>query len=140
MTIVAAMSQRWKKVTLAADDLPLVVLWNEVLAATGIPESRAWQLVQERRFPIRDLPYHRYTPRGRKRYVGRSQIDPRGFTFAKVEVLKFIALDDGERYRKTRLEWELPRCCHCPFHCPPHGPVQQEHPYAARFRTRWWSR
>ena len=134
------MSQRWKRITLAADDLPLVVLWSEMLAATGIPESRGWQLVQEGSFPIRHLPYHGYSPRGRKRYYGRSQIDPRGFTFAKVEVLKFIALDDDERYRKTLLEWELPRCCHCPFHCPPHGQAQQEHPYAARFRRRWWDR
>jgi hypothetical protein len=57
------MSQRWRKITLAADDLPLVVLWNEMLAATGIPESRAWQLVQEGTFPIRHLPYHGYSPR-----------------------------------------------------------------------------
>jgi hypothetical protein len=134
------MSQRWKKVTLGADDLQLVVLWTEMLAATGIPELRAWQLVQEGSFPIRRLPYHGYSPRGRKRYVGRSQIDPRGSTFAKVEVLKFTALDDDERYRKTLLECEMPRCCHCPFHCPPHGQAQQEHPYAARFRMRWWHR
>jgi hypothetical protein len=127
-------------VTLAADDLPLVVLWNEVLAATGIPESRARQLVQEGSFPIRQLPYHGYAPRGRKRHVGRSQIDPRGLTFAQVEVLKFVALDEDERYRKTLLESELPRCCHCPLHCPPHDHAQHEHPYAARFRTRWWNR
>ena len=122
------MSQRWRKVTVAADDLQLIVLWREMLGATGIPESRAWQLVQEGSFPIRHLPYR------------RRQIDPRGFTFAKVEVLKFIALDEDDRYRQTLLEWELPRCCHCPFHCPPHGQAQQEHPYAARFRTRWWNR
>jgi hypothetical protein len=127
-------------VTLAADDLPLVVLWSEALGATGIPESRAWQLVQEGSFPIRHLPYHGYVARGRKRYVGRSQVDPRSFTFAKVEVLKFVALDEDERYRKTLLGWELPRCCQCPFHCPPHGQAQLEHPYAARFKTRWWSR
>jgi hypothetical protein len=132
------MSQRWRKVTLVVHDLPLVVLWSEMLAATGIPESRAWQLVQERSFPIRQLPYHGYVPRGRKRYVGRGQIDPRGFTFAKVEVLKFIALDDDERYRKTLLDWERPRCCHCPFHCPPHGQAQQAP--TMRFRTAWWNR
>jgi hypothetical protein len=111
-----------------------------MLAATGIPESRAWQLVQERRFPIRTLPYHGYSPRGRKRYIGRHQIDPRGYTFSKVEVLKFIALSEDERDQQTRLEWELPRCSHCPFHCPPQGSAQEEHPYAARFRTRWWNR
>ncbi len=134
------MSQRWKKVTLGVDDLSLVVLWNEMLAATGLPELRAWELVQEGSFPIRRLPYHGYTPRGRKRYTGRSQIDPSGFTFAKVEVLRFIALDDHERDQKTRLERELPRCCHCPFHCPPEGQMPQTHPYAARFRTSWWNR
>jgi hypothetical protein len=134
------MSQRWRKITLAADDLPLVVLWSEMLAATGIPESRAWQLVQEGSFPIRHLPYHGYSSRGRKRHVGRSEIDPRSFTFAKVEVLKFTALDEDDRYRTTLLEWELPRCCHCPFHCPPHGQAQQQHPYVARFRTHWWNR
>src|SRR6266498_2863626 len=85
------MAQRWRKVTLAPEDLQLVVLWSEMLAATGIPESRAWQLVQEGTFPIRQLPYHGYSARGTKRYMGRSQIDPRGFTFSKVEVLKFIA-------------------------------------------------
>ena len=133
------MSQRWRKVTLAAEDLPLVVVWSEMLAATGIPESRAWQLVQEGEFPIRHLPYHSYSPRGRKRYMGRNQIDPRGYTFWQVEVLKFIALPEDERYRQTLLEWERPRCCHCPFHCPPHGQVHQEHPYAARFKRRWWN-
>jgi hypothetical protein len=132
------MSQRWKKITLGAGDLPLVVVWSEMLAATGIPESRAWQLVQEGTFPIRHLPYHGYSPRGRKRYMGRSQIDPRGYTFWNVEILKFIALDEDERHRQTLLEWERPRCCHCPFHCPPQGQVQQEHPYAARFK-RWWN-
>ena len=70
------MSQRWKKVTLAPDDLPLVVLWSEMLAATGMPESRAWQLVQDGSFPIKQLPYYGYQPRGRKRYVGRNQVDP----------------------------------------------------------------
>lgn len=134
------MSQRWRKVTLEADDLPLVVLWSEMLAATGIPESRAWQLVQEGGFPIKRLPYYGYQPRGRKRYVGRNQVDPRGFTFSKVEVLKFLALGEYERNRQTLLDWEQPRCCHCPFHCPPHGAGQREHPYAARFRTRWWNR
>ena len=53
------MSQRWRKVTLGADDMPLVVLWNEMLAATGIPEARAWQLVQEGSLPIRHLPLNR---------------------------------------------------------------------------------
>lgn len=77
------MSQRWKKITLAPDDLPLVVLWKEMLAATGIPESRAWQLVQERSFPIRDLPYHGYAPRGSRRYGGRNQIDARGLLSRK---------------------------------------------------------
>jgi hypothetical protein len=62
------------------------------------------------------LSYHGYSPRGRKRNIGRNQIDPRGFTFSKVEVLKFIALSEDERYRQTLLEWERPRCCHCPFH------------------------
>lgn len=139
VVIVAAMSQRWRKVTLAPDDLPLVVLWKEMLAATGMPESRASQLVQERGFPIRHLPYHGYSPRGSRRHVGRNEIDPRGFTFSKVEVLKFLALDEYERNRQTLLEWERPRCCQCPFHCPPHGAAQQEHPYASRFRRRWWS-
>src|SRR5262249_10046618 len=120
MDIVPRMSQRWRKVTLAAEDLPLVVVWKEMLAATGIPESRACRLVQEGTFPIRDLPYHSYSPRGRMRHLGRNQIDPSGYTFWKVEVLKFLALDEEERDRRTLLEWELPRCCHCPFHCPPH--------------------
>jgi hypothetical protein len=102
------MSQRWRKVTLAPEDLPLVVLWSEMLAATGLAESRAWQLVQERSFPIRHLPYHGYSPRGRKRNIGRNQIDSRGFTFSKVEVLKFIALPEDKRYGQTLLEWELP--------------------------------
>jgi hypothetical protein len=44
--LLLAVSHRWRKVTLAPDDLPLVVLWNEMLAATGIPEHRAAQLVQ----------------------------------------------------------------------------------------------
>ena len=68
------------------------------------------------------------------------QIDPRGFTFSKVKVLKFIALDEYERHRLTLLEWEQPRCCQCPFHCPPNGAGQHEHPYTARFRTQWWNR
>src|SRR3954463_1071379 len=97
MVIVRFMSQRWKEVTLAPEDLPLVVLWSEMVAATGIPESRAWQLVQEGSFPIRKLPYHGYSPRGRKPYHGRNQIDPRGFTFSQVEVLKFITLQEHER-------------------------------------------
>lgn len=133
------MSQRWRKITRPADELPLVVLWTEMLAATGIPDSRAWQLVQEGRFPIRKLPYHGYSPRGRSRSLGRRQIDARGFTFAKVEVLKFLALDEHDRHRQTLLDWELPRCCQCPFHCPPHGQAQQQHPYAARFGRRWWN-
>ena len=134
------MSQRWRKVTFEPEDLPLVVLWTEMLAATGIPESRAWQLVQEGSFPIRLLPYHGYSQRGRQRNIGRNRIDPRGCTFWRVEVLKFTALPEDERYRKTQLERELPRCGHCPLHCPPHSSAQQEHPYAARFRTRWWNR
>lgn len=138
MTIVAAMSQRWRTATLTADDLPLVVLWTEMLAATGIPASRASQLVQEGSFPIRQLPYHGYSPRGWPRRMGRYELDARGLTFAKVEVLKFMALPEDERYRQTLLEWERPRCCHCAFHCPPHGSAPQEHPYAARFTTRWW--
>jgi hypothetical protein len=133
------MSQRWRKVTLAPDDLPLVVLWDEMTAATGIPELRAWQLVQEGNFPIEHLPYYGYQPRGRKRDGGRRQIDPRGFTFSKVEVLRFLALDEDERTRATLLDWEQPRCCNCPFHCPPHSAAQQEHSYARRFKTRWWN-
>lgn len=141
MTIVLrAMSKRWKKPNLTPEELPLVVLWPEMLAATGIPEHRAFQLAQERRVPIRELPYHGYKPRGRQRKIGRNQIDVRDKTFAKVEVLKFIALDEYERNRLTLLEWEMPRCCHCPFHCPPEGGGHQEHPYAARFRQRWWNR
>ena len=132
------MAQRWRKPTTAPLDLPLVVLWSEMLAATGLPESRASQLVREGSFPIRHLPYFGYQPRGR-RPLGRHQIDVRGFTFSKVEVLRFIALPEEERNRLTLLEWELPRCCHCPFHCPP-ACGTQEHPYAARFRIRWWNR
>jgi hypothetical protein len=134
------MSQRWRKVTLAPDDLPLVVLWGEMLAATGIQEYRAAQLVQEGSFPIRRLPYYGYQPRGRRRNLARNQIDARGFTFSKVEVLKFISLPEDQRDTQTLLEWEQPRCCHCPFHCPPHAATQHEHPYAARFRNRWWNR
>jgi hypothetical protein len=83
--------------------------------------------------------------RGERMIAGRQlrvadQIDPRGFTFSKVEVLKCIALPEDERYRQTLLEWEQPRCCQCPFHCPPHGSGQLEHPYAARFRRRSWNR
>lgn len=133
------MSQRWRKITLAADELPLVVLWKEMLAATGIPDSRAWQLVQERSFPIKALPYYGYSPHGRTRDVGRNHLDPRDFTFAKVEVLKFLAHDDYHRHQATLLDWERPRCCRCPFHCPPHGQVQHEHPHAARFKRRWWN-
>lgn len=133
------MSQRWKKPTIAPEDLPLVVLWREMLAATGIPESRAAQLAREYRFPIRQLPYFGYKPRGRKPVGRRNEIDVRGFAFAKVEVLRFLALDEYERNRQTLLEWELPRCCQCPFHCPPAG-QQQENPYAARFKRRWWNR
>jgi hypothetical protein len=48
-------------------------------------------------------------------------IDPRGFTFAKVEVLKFIALPQDERYRQTLLEWKRPAVAIAPFtataHC-----------------------
>jgi len=134
------MSQRWRRVTLAPEDLPLVVLWAEMLAATGIAESRAWQLVQEGTSPIRHLPYYGYSGRGRQRNIGRNQIEPRALTFSKVEVLKFIALPKDERYRQTLLEWELPHCCHCPIHCPPNGSAHQEHPYAARLRRRWWNR
>jgi hypothetical protein len=133
------MSQRWRKAKIAPDDLPLVVLWSEMLAATGMPDSRAFQLVQERRFPIRQLPYHGYKGKGRKRHIGRNQIDVRDITFAKAEVVRFIALDEYERNQKTLMEWELPRCCHCPFHCPPAGQAHHEHPYASRFKRRWWN-
>lgn len=132
------MSQRWRKPRIAPDDLPLVVLWKEMLAATGIPESRAFMLVQERRFPIRQLPYYGYKAKGRERKIGRNQIEVRNITFAKAEVLRFIALDEYERNQKTLMEWEMPRCCHCPFHCPPHGQAP-EHPYASRFKRRWWN-
>lgn len=110
-----------------------------MLAATGLPDFRAAQLAQEGRFPIRHLPYYGYQPKGRKP-VGRNRIDVRGFTFSKVEVLRFLALPDYERNNLTLMEWELPRCCQCPFHCPPAGSGAREHPYAARFRTRWWNR
>jgi hypothetical protein len=133
------MAQRWRKVRIAPEDLPLVVLWNEMLAATGLPDIRASQLVQEGRFPIRHLPYHGYYRKGR-RPVRRNQIDVRGFTFSKVEILKFLALPDYERNSLTLMEWEMPRCCHCPVHCPPQGSVAQEHPYSARCKTRWWNR
>ena len=133
------MAQRWKKPTIAPDDLPVVVLWKEMLAATGLPEYRASQLVQEGSFPIRRLPYYGYQARGR-RPAGRGQIDARNFTFSKVEVLRFIARPEDERNRLTLLDWEQPRCCHCPFHCPPFGGTAHEHPYAARFKTRWWNR
>lgn len=133
------MSQRWKKVTLAVDELPLVVLWSEMLAATGIPDARAWQLVQENNFPIKDLPYYGYAPPGGRPGGRRSQIDPRYYTFAKVEVLRFLALDEYHRHQATLLDWERPKCCQCPLHCPPHGQVQQEHLYAARFKRRWWN-
>jgi hypothetical protein len=93
--------------------------------------------MREGRFPIRQLPYFGYQPRGRPR-VGRNQIDVRGFTFSKVQVLRFIALPEDERHIQTLMEWELPRCCQCPFHCPPAG-AAQEHPYA-RFKKRWWNR
>lgn len=134
------MAQRWKDPKITPGDLPLVVLWVEMLEATGLPEHRASQLVQEGRFPMKRLPYHGFAPRGRSRRLGRYEIDARGFTFSKIEVLRFIALPEDERNQLTLLEWELPRCCQCPFHCPPHGLAQQEHPYAARFKTRWWSR
>lgn len=123
---------------MAPEDLPLVVLWNEMLAVTGLPEYRAFQLAQEGRFPIRRLPYHGYHGRGRHQRRGRNQIDVRGLTFSKIEVLRFMAQPDYERDRLTLLDWELPRCCQCPFHCPPQGATQHEHPYAARFKTRWW--
>src|SRR5205085_7046923 len=121
------MVQRWKKPKIVLQDLPLVVLWNEMLAATGLPEYRASQLVREGSFPIRHLPYFGYGPRGRPRRLGRGEIDMRVFTFSKAEVLRFIALPEDERNRLTLLEWEQPRCCHCPFHCPP-AHAQQEHP------------
>jgi len=89
---------------------------------------------------IRMLPYYGFSPRGRKRDVRRGQVDPRGYTFAKVEVMKFLALDEHQRHQATLLDYERPRCCHCPFHCPPHGQVQQGHPYAERFKKRWWNR
>jgi hypothetical protein len=125
-------------VTLAPEDLPLVVLWPEMIAATGLPDHRASQLLQEGRFPIRHLPYFGYQPRGRPRRYGQ-RIDVRSYTFSKVEVLRFIALPEHERDRLTLLDWELPRCCQCPFHCPPAG-AAPEHSYAARFKTRWWNR
>jgi hypothetical protein len=31
----------------------------------------------------------------------------------------FFALDEYERNQKTLLEWEMSRCCHCPFQCLP---------------------
>ena len=64
------------------DDLPLVVLWNEMLAATGLPEHRASQLGREGSFPIRHLPYHGFQAKG-GRPVGRGQIDLRSFVFSK---------------------------------------------------------
>lgn len=140
VAIVPAMSLRWRKPRLATEDLPLVVLWNEMLAATGIPRFRAEQLVREGRFPIRDLPYHGYHARERARPRGRHSIDPRQLTFSKTEILRFIALPEDERESLTLLEWELPRCCHCPFHCPPVGATQREHPYSAHFKRRWWQR
>jgi hypothetical protein len=133
------MSQRWKKPTIVPHDLPLVVVWKEMLGTTGLPESRASQLAREGTFPIKHLPYFGYQPRGRLRAAGRNQFDVRGLTFSKVEVQRFVALPDDERNRLTLLEWEQPRCCHCPFHCPPAG-EPQEHPYAARFKARWWNR
>jgi hypothetical protein len=54
----------------------------------------------------------RLSPRGKKRYVARHQIDLRGDTFWKVEVLKFIALSEDERHQQTPLEWEWSRCSH----------------------------
>jgi len=134
----SVVTQRWKKPKIAPEDLPLVVLWTEMLAATGLPEYRASQLVREGSFPIRHLPYYGYSPRGRRRF-GRGEIDVRIFTFAKVEVLRFIAQPEDERDRLTLLDWERPRCCQCPFHCPRPG-AGQEHPHAARFKTRWWNR
>src|SRR4051812_14555896 len=128
------MSYRWKKPTMAPDDLPLVVLWKEMLAATGLPEYRASQLMHEGSFPIKRLPYFGYQPRGRPRTLGRNYIDVRGLAFSKVEVQCFVALPEDERNRLTLLAWEQPQCCHCPFHCPPAGGAQ-EHPYAARFKT-----
>jgi hypothetical protein len=138
IAIVQGMAQRWRKVTLAPENLPLVVLWSEMLAATGLPDFRASQLAREGRFPIHQLPYFGYQPKGR-RPVRRNQIDVRSVTFSKVEVSRFIALPEHERNSLTLMEWEMPRCCHCPFHCPPAGGAQ-EHPYAARFKTRWWNR
>ena len=68
------MAPRWKKPKIAPDDLPLVVLWSEMLAATGLPEYRAAQLLQEGMFPIRRLPYHGYQARGRHRGLGRGAV------------------------------------------------------------------
>lgn len=133
------MSRRWTPTTIAPQDLPLVVLWKEMLAATGLPAPRAWQLVQEGTFPIPHLPYFGYHARGR-RPVDRRQIDVASLTFSKAQVWKFIALDEHERERLTLLEWELPTCCHCPFHCPPAGAAAQSPSYADRFKRRWWSR
>jgi hypothetical protein len=133
------MSQRWKKAKIAPHELPLVVLWKEMLAATGMPEHRATQLAREYRFPIPQLPYFGYKPKGR-RVSRRNEPDVRGYAFAKAEVIRFIALEEYERNKLTLMEWEMPRCCQCPFHCPPAGQAQQEHPYAGRFRRPWWNR
>src|SRR5262245_7490143 len=104
------MAQRWRHPKIAPEDLPLVVLWSEMIAATGLPDYRASQLFQEGRFPIRHLPYFGYQPRGRRRRDGH-RIDVRIYAFSKVEVLRFIALPEYERDRLTLLDWELPRCC-----------------------------
>ncbi len=132
------MAERWKKPKIAPQDLPLVVLWKEMLAATGLSEHRASQLIREGSFPIRHLPYHGYAPCRRRRRLARGEIDMRIFTFAKSEVVRFAALPEEERDRLTLLEWEQPRCGHCPFHCPS-ADTASEHPYAKRFR-RWWNR
>lgn len=134
------MSRRWNTPTIAPEDLPLVVLWKEMLGATGIPESRAFQLVQEDSFPISHLPYFGYQARGRPRRVGRRAIDAASMTFSKAQVWKFIALEEDERERLTILDWERPSCCHCPLHCPPAGAQPQGYSYADRFKTRWWDR
>lgn len=137
--IVSPMSRRWNTPTLPPEELPLVVLWKEMLAATGIPEFRAWQLVQEGGFPIPHLPYFGYHPR-RARQFGRSEIDASLLCFSKIEVWKFIVLDERERTRQTALDFEKPRCCHCPFHRPPEGQsYQPPSSYANRFRRPWWA-
>ncbi len=130
------MLRRWSTPTLGADELPLVVLWKEMLAATGIPAHRASQLIREGQFPIPQLPYFGLSSRIRRR-LGRYDVDTTTIAFSKAQVLKFIALEPYERERLTLLDYERPTCCQCPFHCPK-GEAAQPHPYAQRFK-RWWS-